>query len=131
MVDAYFTCCHCLVHQSSTNTTNRVKILLVLSWLVIQLQVKMKLGVPSMDLLGVDGVVAFVRTAIRETQTCSNDYVCTLHISIFIINQKTQSELLDFYLWRQWNILIFGPVNFQPSEVVAGHVGRLFKRVRQ
>ena len=105
--------------------------MLVLSWLVIQFQVKMKLGFPSMDLLGVDGVVAFVRTTIRETQTCSNDYVCTLHISIFIINQKTQSELLDFYLWRQWNILIFGPVNFQPSEVVAGHVGRLFKRVRQ
>ena len=131
MVDAYFTCCHCLVFLGNVNTTNRVKILLVLSWLVIQLQVKMKLGVPSMDLLGVDGVVAFVRTTIREPQTCSNDYVCTLHISIFIINQKTQSELLDFYLWRQWNILIFGPVNFQPSEVVAGHVGRLFKRVRQ
>ena len=37
---------------------------------------------------GFDGVVAFVRLTIRETQTCSNDYVCTQHISIFIINQN-------------------------------------------
>ena len=128
MVYAYFTCYHCLGQRSSTNTTNRVQILLVLSWLVIQLQVKIKLCVSSMDRALCTRVL---RTTIRETQTCSNDYVCTLHISIFIINQKAQSELLDSYLWRQWNILIFGPVNFQPSEVVAGHVGRLFKRVRQ
>ena len=94
----YFTCYHYLVCVNDlpwqcqiVNPTNWVRILFGLSWLIIHLQGKMKLCVPTIDRrlkLRVDGVVAFVRTKIRETQTCSNDYVCTQHISIFIINQN-------------------------------------------